>query len=202
MRRAYSLLAVVVLLAFAVVAGWQLMARDRLEARIPPAVKEAILARYDSVGREGIIWRAYAVQDANTFAVTEFRPTPTSPWTYLDVFRITGSETSPQLERWRIYWFGGNFEADCDYAEVDSDLIPHRQYAVGVALDKKIVRITATTEDGRTTSTVPFDGFWWMTSPMDPSNYVKDKWVKMTAFDAQGRVLYECVPRYPKFGKE
>ncbi|MGE5561111.1 MAG: hypothetical protein ACM3XN_08735 [Chloroflexota bacterium] len=188
----------IALLAIASVVGLQLREMVALEAKIPPYIKELIMSKYDS----GLVWRAYSSRGPDSFVAVEFRSAPESPRTNVDVYRISGSVTSPRLERCRLYyWSGAAFEAAGGYGEFDREFMPHRQYAAGVALDHRVVLISASTEDGRTTSCVPFDGYWWMTMPVDPADYSRDQWVRVTAHDSEGRTLYECIPMYPKLGR-
>lgn len=189
----------VVVLAVACACAVWLPQQSALVRRIPADIKQQILAGYHG-DIDGPTWQAYREDiDGASFAVVSW----TSPYspnvTNYDIYRIVRSDGKPTMRGISHRWRGGSFEASGSYLLTSGpsmDQRPYEHFLGGTAFDKRTARIVASTRDGRTADAVFFDGFWWLDAPMNPADYVSDKWVTASAYDAAGNLISTCTPEY------
>lgn len=194
--RVIAVAMLVILLIIGLAAEWRV--QNATLVRIPEQIRDTVLEWYGKEHAQGIVFRAYAVMTDCSFVVTEYNYPP-GAGKVLDFFQLDTSGKMAFFAPQEVRLGNDKFEVNCllywDYSER-----PYQQFAAGVALDKKSARIVGTTADGRTQEAYLFDGYWWMSSDLDPNDYEKDKWIKITLYDAEGKILDERVPKYPEFG--
>ncbi|MGE5560866.1 MAG: hypothetical protein ACM3XN_07475 [Chloroflexota bacterium] len=210
MKRTRIAAVVIIAALLALVCIRQIRIQTAVADRIPSDLKQRITdeSRFIQDGQEihpGVVWRAFRAVGETLYVVAEWQVAPlygTVPYTKLTFYRIIPGSAGSRIPSWTLHWQGATFEGECSYSLVIADdpkqQRPYEHFAVGTALDKKIARVIALTQDGRETAAVLFDGYWWMTATMDPANYVRDKWVEIQALDASGNILYSAEPQYPR----
>lgn len=184
--------------------------RHQVYRGVPSAIRQEITSSYRGRGISEFTWRAYRLEDYTGWTppgdrvdsvVTQFEE-PLLKDQVCEITRIVTSGKRRLIRSWQ-FPHDPEWSANFDYTLHDdpdpAKQRPYLQFAFGFA-DPRVVRIKALTEDGRSTETRPFDGFWWMTGNLDPADYVVDRWDTVLALDAQGNVVFReehCQIHYP-----